>query len=283
MGNSRWQLTGSSGQGVSHAQCLIRALIMGVRAELDLTPKPGLVDRLDSGSHQDLDYALMVRSIDLLEEYYQECVLGLSRGQPLAWFRELGIAAEIRMLRTFGTNTHRGVIFLGSLLLIAVYEAGGVDSRMVSTAVATNSRRLFNMAMPLNTIGGETRSRYQAGGIVEEAMNGLPTLFHIGVPALQEARQQGLSPMDGQFLALARLMQTVNDTTALRRCGPAGLRRLVRDGIELEVLLRDRGDPLPLLGELNRQYRELHLTMGGVADLLAMSIAWTLFSGGEET
>lgn len=31
--------------------------------ELELTPKPGLVDRLNNGAHHDMDHALFVRSI----------------------------------------------------------------------------------------------------------------------------------------------------------------------------------------------------------------------------
>jgi len=48
-----------------------RALI----AELDLTPKPGLVDRHDSGAHTDMDYALMRRSIDALRPYFLRLAL----------------------------------------------------------------------------------------------------------------------------------------------------------------------------------------------------------------
>ena len=281
MGNSRWRVTGLSGQGLLSAQRLARALIWGVQAELDLTPKPGLVDRCDSGSHEDLNYLLMARSIELLEAHFQKCVVGLEQEQPLAWFRELGIATEKRMIQSFGTNTHRGAVFLGTLLLIGVHDAGS-DSRAVSLAVATNSRRLFSTAMPLNTIGSKTRLHYRVGGIVEEAMNGLPALFRVGVPSLQEAESLKWSQSHGQFLALARLMQSVTDTTALRRCGPTGLLQLVRDGSQLETLLRQGGDPLKLLSELNSQYREARLTMGGVADLLAMTIAWGYFAAGEE-
>ena len=45
----------------SSVRHLADALSIGLRVELDLTPKPGLVDRWDSGSHDDLDYRLMIR------------------------------------------------------------------------------------------------------------------------------------------------------------------------------------------------------------------------------
>ena len=37
--------------------------------ELELTPKPGLVDKLNNGSHRDMDHALFVRSIAATVSY----------------------------------------------------------------------------------------------------------------------------------------------------------------------------------------------------------------------
>ena len=38
--------------------------------ELELTPKPGLVDRLNNGSHRDMDHALFVRSIAAITPWF---------------------------------------------------------------------------------------------------------------------------------------------------------------------------------------------------------------------
>ena len=38
--------------------------------ELELTPKPGLVDRLNNGSHRDMDHALFVRSIMAITPWF---------------------------------------------------------------------------------------------------------------------------------------------------------------------------------------------------------------------
>ena len=59
------------------------ALVRGARAELDLTPKPGLVDRRDNGSHPDLDHPRMVRSIELLPRYYDELIVYLGAPVPM--------------------------------------------------------------------------------------------------------------------------------------------------------------------------------------------------------
>lgn len=257
----------------SNTASLAEALSAGLRAELDLTPKPGLVDRSDSGSHADLDYRLMRRSITLLEQYLSDCVNTLHAGHGIERLRELGILAEQRMLARLGTNTHRGAIFLGGLLLGAVHAADGTEPRAISDAVADCAHRLFAQRLPRGTTGEVVRTRYRVGGIVSEALNGLPAVFVVGVPALHEARRRGLSNRDSLYFAMARLMRTVEDTTALRRCGPAGLARLRRDGARLERLLDHGNDPNPFLVRCNRQYRAQRLTMGGVADLLAICVA----------
>ena len=47
----------------SPARKLTKLLVIGLQQELDLSPKPGLVDRWDNGAHDDLNYSLMARSI----------------------------------------------------------------------------------------------------------------------------------------------------------------------------------------------------------------------------
>src|SRR6187549_2770811 len=92
---------------------LADCLTAGLRLELDLTPKPGLVDRRDSGSHPDLSHRVMDRSITLLGGYFAGYAAALEAGACAAGLRRLGMAAEARMSAHFGTNTHRGAIFLG--------------------------------------------------------------------------------------------------------------------------------------------------------------------------
>lgn len=260
----------------STLQRLAEALVTGLRLELDLTPKPGLVDQWDNGSHDDLDYALMERSIGLLEGYFRECVEALHAGCPVERLRAIGIEMERRMLTSFGANTHRGAIFLGGVLLAAVHACDSLDTATVSDAVAACAYELFAIRLPQHTKGGRIRVRYGVGGIVREALDGFPAVFRIGVPALREAERLGLDDRDALFLAMARLMQTVEDTTALRRCGPKGLVQLQRDGLRLEEILRAGVDPVPFLVLINNRYRTWRLTMGGVADLLGLCAAFNL-------
>jgi triphosphoribosyl-dephospho-CoA synthase len=327
---------------------LAEALVFGARAEVDLTPKPGLVDRYDSGSHPDLDHARMMCSIDLLPRYYEELIririgagrwvaegdtLGVSRcptagrevygvrfgvassvrsdtapsaspeaSSSLAACIDAGRRAEARMEEAIGTNAHRGYIFLSGLVLLAACDLVGTDGAGAAAkppsggsagavvglpsgdgvndpvvppsalrrAVVSVARGFFaaDRSPGADRPGARVRGAHRLGGVRAEALAGLPSVFEVGLPAYLAARSDLAT-----FHALAVLMQSVEDTTAVSRCGVAGLARLRRDGAALQALL-DRGDdPRLVLGAWNEEYRTQRLTMGGVADCLALVLA----------
>ena len=68
-------------------------------------------------------------------------------------------------------------------------------------------------------------------------------------------------------------MQQVEDSTAISRCGLDGLSRLRRDGASLQRILERQQPPESWLANLNQDYRKSGLTMGGVADCLALTFA----------
>jgi triphosphoribosyl-dephospho-CoA synthase len=172
----------------------------------------------------------MVRSIDLLGVYFLDFAAGLKAGLAAEPLRRIGIEAETRMLTSFGTNTHRGAIFLGGLLLAGVHRAEDLSENAVSHSIAAFVLELFADRLPMGTTGARVRAQYGVGGIVCEALDGLPCVFQVGLPALHEARQLDLDRDRALLLLMARLMQTVQDTTALRRwavrAGPPERRRL---------------------------------------------------------
>lgn len=82
------------------------------------TPKPGLVDRRNSGSHTDMDSFTFMSSAAALYPYFEACAkVGretMDRPAPetFAALRPLGCEAEGEMLdATGGVNTHKGAVF----------------------------------------------------------------------------------------------------------------------------------------------------------------------------
>lgn len=97
-----------------------------LQAELDTTPKPGLVDKDNNGAHRDMDYAMMQLSINTLHPYFVRlALLGFADTLPShTSIRDAGIEAEKAMLEaTNGVNTHKGALFsMGLAVVAAAYE-----------------------------------------------------------------------------------------------------------------------------------------------------------------
>lgn len=238
------------------------------------------MDLDDRGSHPDLSFDLMERSIALLGACFGELRDSALRGEPLALQLALAQRAEQRMLAQLGTNTHRGALFLGGLLLLGLPRTGPEEERGVRAGVSSAAREVAALASPRPraTHGASARRRFRVGGILREVEEGLPSVFEVALPAFRAAVARGADHDAASFCMLARLMQTVEDTTALHRCGSAGLARLREDGARLERLV-PRGEHLAFLRERNACYRRMNLTMGGVADLLGVALGWLAYRG----
>ncbi|UFS71983.1 triphosphoribosyl-dephospho-CoA synthase [Geomonas sp. RF6] len=261
------------------SQRLAQNLLRGAFLELYLTPKPGLVDLADSGSHKDLSVSRMEESLTIISGYLTEMERSLDAGEDLEDQITLGIATEHAVMQQVGTNCHRGFIFLSGLLLSASRLAPGRDERALSGAVASLALQLFARTSDHKSNGSRARKLYQVGGIKAEALRGLPSLFNEALPAYRAEIAAEGNRGSATFAMLARLMQTVEDTTALHRCGTVGLARLREDGRMLERLIAERDDFMTFLTNLNRRYMQMNLTMGGVADLLALAFAWLSHTG----
>ena len=262
------------------AAALASALARGALEELDLTPKPGLVDRRDSGSHPDLTYPAMRRSARLLPLYFDELVAVRGRaGGDLAACVDAGRRAEERMRRAAGSNAHRGLIFLGGLLVLAACDAAregeGADQPALRRRVADLAAGFLGLTAPLreDTPGARARRAHGVGGILGEALAGLPAVFDAALPAHRTMLAASGDRRRAALRAMAALMTSVEDTTALHRAGAEGLARVRADGARLAALLDAGEDPDPALTRWNEVYRGERLTMGGVADCLAVTLA----------
>jgi len=65
-------------------------------------------------------------------------------------------------------------------------------------------------------------------------LSGLAAVFEHGWPRYREALEAGWTPEHAAFYLMAILMQQVEDTTAVHRCGLEGLGRLRQDGARLQ-------------------------------------------------
>ena len=250
--------------------------------EVHTTPKPGLVDLRNNGSHRDMDAGLFEASIRSLGPYFARCAsIGQSTAQldpqdVFPYLREAGIAGEEAMFRaTGGVNTHKGAVYTLGILCAAVARLGHTgQTRPTEDAVLSLCARIAGAAAEkdLANASGETaglRLYRQLGirGIRGEMADGLPSLSQIALPAFREALGRGCSPNDAGAVALLHLVANVGDTTLYHRGGPEGA---AFAAAAAKALLEQ--NPLPSKRELEAlddAFISRRLSPGGCADLLA--------------
>ncbi|MDB5961195.1 MAG: triphosphoribosyl-dephospho-CoA synthase MdcB, partial [Massilia sp.] len=120
--------------------------------------------------------------------------------------------------------------------------------------------------------GSTVAQRHAAGGAREEAALGLPSVFEIGLPALQRTLQAGRGMRAARIDALFALMAHIGDTNVLYRGGPAGA-ALVRETARAFVDTGGSADPGWHAAALaaHRRFVAERISPGGAADLLAAS------------
>lgn len=118
------------------AACAVRALLYEVSA----TPKPGLVDRNNSGSHKDMDFFTFLDSSAALIPWFRDffCIgwdFGYERnGQLFSRLRYAGQEAEHKMFAaTKGVNTHKGLIFASAIILGALGKVYAMQNGLISS------------------------------------------------------------------------------------------------------------------------------------------------------
>ena len=247
-------------------------------AEVELTPKPGLVDRRGAGAHSDLSLDLMRQSAAAIAPYFE--AMGDS-AQSMSFDRGLrtevaaiGRAAESAMLQaTNGSNAHKGAIWILGLLVTAASR--GIDLNPAAIAQdAAFLARLPDRAQPQLLSHGEmVRARYGATGARGEAFAGFPHVLHVGLPTLRAERNRARTETNSRLWALLNIMARLEDTCVLYRGGAEGL-AIVQKGASDALLA---GGPGSVAGELAmlRLDQELlirNISPGGAADLLAATL-----------
>lgn len=103
----------------------VRNALLG---EVYATPKPGLVDRRDTGAHRDMNYETFLASTEAITPYMvrmfaegmDATAAGHTPEEVFRAIRGIGLEAEQAMYAaTDGVNTHKGMIFTMGIVLAA--------------------------------------------------------------------------------------------------------------------------------------------------------------------
>lgn len=264
-----------------------------LQAELDTTPKPGLVDKDNNGAHRDMDYVLMQRSIDTLHPYFVKlALLGCADALPThTSIRDIGIEAEKAMLSaTNGVNTHKGALFsMGLAVVAAAHEErkiaaneeqilkernGGED---VLVSLQTTIKALAASFPDTNGTHGSKAKLLSKGttaikGALDNAREGYEMLFAEWLPFYIERRKE----RDAYTLhkTLLRIMCDLDDTNVIYRTDLA-----TAEEVKLEALALLDNFSKAALKDMDRHYTTQNISPGGAADMLSL----TIFIGSIQT
>lgn len=266
----RWSISdGADSLGCLAGDCLID--------EVNLTPKPGLVDQRGSGAHADLTLVMMEASARALVPMFSRIAqVSWGREPDAALRREIGrIGREgeaVMMKTTGGVNTHRGAIWTLGLLSAgcAVCRLEGGASDWVRAAGILARTRDDGYTEKGLSHGARVKQLYRVGGAKEEAQAGFPHIMEWGLPMLRKSRDEGLGEDESAINALLAIMVSLSDTCVLSRGGLQGL-ELLQDGARKSLRAGGMRTPLGQAAyrELDEQLQTQGLSPGGAADLLA--------------
>ena len=252
--------------------------------EVAITPKPGLVDRENSGSHRDMDFFTFQASAAALQPYFAQCVrIGRQGGAPEETLRALrlpGKLAEAEMRRaTVGVNTHKGAIFSMGILCGALgrldRESWGNPDRILDECAAMAKGIVSEDYRDLTpetakTAGQKLYLRYGITGVRGQAEAGFPAVREAGLPTLEAALAAGKNINEASCAALLALMVHTADTNMIHRGGFDGMQQATLE--VREILDRENFPSRETLESLDKRFIEKNLSPGGSADLLALTL-----------
>lgn len=268
--------------------------------EVSASPKPGLVDQLDNGAHQDMDFKMFVKSANAIKKTFYDCALAGANFESseypvlLRELRAIGIRGEKEMFAaTKGVNTHKGLIFsLGIISAAAgtLYESGRmkINAIDISNRVKEISSKLIRddfkdiHSKSHLTYGERLYKEYGIKGIRGEVESGFKSVLENSLPYFEERMRKKESLNDALVNCLLILMTSTQDGNVMGRHNDSVLefvknqaqKALQYNGISTAVGRK-------FVNEMNRDFIKKRISPGGSADLLAITIMLYMLESGE--
>jgi len=268
--------------------------------EVLTSPKPGLVDLMDSGSHDDMNLDTFLRSSNAIKPFFSKFFIkgakNFDKKNKFELLRSLGTKTEEKMFAaTNGVNTQKGIIFSFALVIAALGELfikydctnfdnisvaiskiikkwtfGLVESELrIKVEKTINDNKKFTSVKKL-THGQICYLSYGITGARGEAESGFENVLNYGLPVLKRYKRQEYSNNFASIQTLISLISEVDDTNIIYRSDIDTLKYIKNQFKELK---KQNGI---LTFEGNKKYEKLNKFMksnsispGGSADLLA--------------
>jgi holo-ACP synthase/triphosphoribosyl-dephospho-CoA synthase len=271
------------------------AAVWAMMTEAAITPRPGLVDRANSGAHRDMDFFTFIDSVSILLPWFRSCALvGFDSGvteflsghgpspdevSPVALFEVLrppGKMAEVFMKKaTGGVNTNRGYIFsLGILsaaygrLCRSVEKPGLAGVLEFSKAMTRTLGEDFSRSCKEPSHGEAAYAQTGIQDIRGEVIRGFPSVTEHALPLLRNLLNAGCSLNDAGTAAFLNLLAHTEDTNFIHRGGVEALRSIQQELRSFLITDPDMEAIREKAATMDKEFITKNLSPGGSADLL---------------
>lgn len=253
-------------------------------SEVYTTPKPGLVDMRNSGSHTDMSVETFEKSANALKPYFKECfsigrnTASLTPKEAFHFLKKAGIEAEKVMYTvTGGVNTHKGAIYSMGILCASAGRlwTGEKPFADVSTLCQESSELVRDAVkkdfehINMQTAGTKLYIEHGIGGIRGEVLSGFRSVTDISLPIYESLIEEGFSSNDAGIITLLHLIANTEDTNLYHRGGTSGAKNAMA---KVRALLAESPRPhKEQIEALDNDFINKNLSPGGCADLLAVT------------
>ena len=249
--------------------------------EVNLAPKPGLVDPISVGAHKDMTKDTFYQSIEALRPYLLAYAEAGSHhnGTPAQLFdelRTLGKQAEVAMMAaTNNINTHKGANFSFALVLGATaHTKGNITEALHYCHLMT--RHLIEVDFA--NLDKKEHLSYGEKLYIEHGITGIRGEAATGYPSLAKALDyyntlDTHTPRHRDLLLLLYLMTFVEDGNLIHRGGINAYEQVQKEAQQLfqEAQKLTETELANRLKDYDNVLIERNLSPGGSADLLSLT------------
>ncbi len=285
--------SGISDQAISIASLAVQAILY----EVSCNPSPGLVSKVSSGAHSDMDYFTFLDSAAALINPLIHCAeAGLSANIPKEIFRhirQIGKLGERQMFhKTAGINTHKGTLFLQGICCAAAGKAlhsgapfsslqsiiQDMTEGLVERELSSRVRELENTCPSMLTHGERLYLIHKVEGVRGEVERGLPAVFELALLVYKENNE--LDQNSRLVQTLLAIMQFSEDTNILHR-HPIETLREVQERARHIISIGGMKTPpgIKAIEAMGEDFSRRKIAPGGSADLLGVTVFLYLLEG----
>jgi len=262
------------------------AAVKSLLYEVSVSPKPGLVDKYNNGSHKDMNMLTFIDSSIALNSYFYDCCQISLDNKDLAYdelfnlLRIRGIKADKDMLNATGNiNTHKGAVFslglLASAAALIYSQNNSFDSEAIFFEAGEICRHSFlkdfeKINPDTKTNGEKVFLNYGIKGIRGEAAFGFPTIKDDSLPFLKSLEKEKIDFNDKCIMTLLKIMSVADDTNIISRGSLKELEYVKKKSKDILKLPLD--SQIKAVFDFDKDLINKNLSPGGSADLLAATL-----------